>query len=545
MQITHRKNEVKFLSRILKHRIIGTFVALCFSLSSLAQTLAYYDCLVYYRDGDYAKAIDCFSNYLQRNPKDVDVLNIRAKCYKYTGNYSLAFADINNAMKYHSKRALSSKDGLYTQRGTLYADVANYTQALKDYAAALKINSKNTHTLFEKADLYYNLGNYSASDAAWKQILKIEKHNVNAQIGLARNMIARDQIDEAITEIDRLEKINANNPYIFEFRSKAYGKKGNYQKAIDDLIYWCYIDGINGEKEKMLLEYAEHEFAYALEKIREMIVKEKDDKVQWRYLKTSLYEDNEMYREAIDEYNTVEALLPAPKKHIFYNRGRCYSRMDEYDKAIADFDAGILLQADAYLYLFRAEAKRSKGDYTSAITDFTKAIDLEPMNGYAYYKRGWTKVFDKDFQGALKDYTTSIELDNDRAYTYFARGDLYQTELNQPELAEKDYRMALSLENEVAKRGNCRQYALFHVGKIDEAIAFQQAILDKYPTSENYYDAACLYSRMNRPTDAINFLQTAFEKGYRSFVHIEHDIYLNNIRKTPEYLKLIEEWKSK
>jgi aspartyl protease family protein len=34
--------------------------------------------------------------------------------------------------------------------------------------------------LFERADLYYNLDNYSASDADRKQILKIEKDNINA-----------------------------------------------------------------------------------------------------------------------------------------------------------------------------------------------------------------------------------------------------------------------------------------------------------------------------------------------------------------------------
>ena len=59
------------------------------------------------------------------------------------------------------------------------------------------------------------------------------------------------------------------------------------------------------------------------------------------------------------------------------------------------------------------------------------------------------------------------------------------------------------------------------------------------------YDAACLYSEMNHPADAVNYLWLSFEKGKRVFTHIEHDTYLDNIRNTPEFIALIEVWKMK
>ena len=61
----------------------------------------------------------------------------------------------------------------------------------------------------------------------------------------------------------------------------------------------------------------------------------------------------------------------------------------------------------------------------------------------------------------------------------------------------------------------------------------------------NYYDQACLYSRMGRLEDAVKALKTAFEKGYRAFAHIEHDDDIDAIRELPEFKALMEEYKAK
>jgi clan AA aspartic protease (TIGR02281 family) len=528
------------------NRLLIIFIVTGFFLSLHGQ-VAYYGCLNSYQNRDYREAIICLSEYIDKNPKDVDALSIRAKCYKYIDDYPMAFSDINNAIKYYNRNAITYKESLYTQRGRFYADIENYDEALKDFAIAFKINSKNTDVLFERANLYYTLEDYNASDADWKQILKIEKNNVNASVGLARNMIAKNQLDNAIKELDRLEKMDRENYLIYEYRTEAYAKKGDYRKAIDDMIDWCYYDEIDRYKQYVLSEYGEHEFTYAVAKVSEKIVKKKDDETNWHWLllRTALYEDHEMYKEAIEDYNQVEKLLSSPELYIYLRRGECYAELGEYDNAIADFNKGLELQEYKDLYLYKASAERSKGNYDTSIADYTKVIELDPMNDFAYYARGWTKNLKKDFQGALKDYTTSIEIDKDFAYSYMARGRLYQRELNQPELAKKDFETTLSLDNEIKKGGNCRQYVLFHLGRIDEAIAYQDSILSKYPTTGNYYDAACLYSLMNRPSDAITYLRTALEKGYRDFIHIEYDTDLDNIRNMPEFIELCKEWKNK
>jgi hypothetical protein len=66
------KKHIKLFDRVLKIGIAGVMAAICFSSSILAQT-----CMDYYRDEEYVKAIQCFGDYIKKDPKDVDALYMR------------------------------------------------------------------------------------------------------------------------------------------------------------------------------------------------------------------------------------------------------------------------------------------------------------------------------------------------------------------------------------------------------------------------------------------------------------------------------------
>ncbi|HJB43329.1 MAG TPA: tetratricopeptide repeat protein, partial [Candidatus Coprenecus merdipullorum] len=87
---------------------------------------------------------------------------------------------------------------------------------------------------------------------------------------------------------------------------------------------------------------------------------------------------------------------------------------------------------------------------------------------------------------------------------------------------------------------SCAQYAWLGLGQKDKAVDFMNKVIENDPDDAgNYYDAACLYSRMGESDKALEFLRTAFEKGYRRFAHIEMDDDLGEIKHWPEYKDLI------
>ena len=77
---------------------------------------------------------------------------------------------------------------------------------------------------------------------------------------------------------------------------------------------------------------------------------------------------------------------------------------------------------NADFYFNRGFEKGNNGDYYGAISDFTKAIEIDPQYSKAYYNRGNAKSDIKDYYGAISDYTKSIEINSNYKSAFKNRG---------------------------------------------------------------------------------------------------------------------------
>ena len=102
------------------------------------------------------------------------------------------------------------------------------------------------------------------------------------------------------------------------------------------------------------------------------------------------------------------------------------------------------IYARDYSYYFNSAFKKGKrGDYYGAISDFTKAIEINPSEA-AYYNRGWNKQKLEDYYGAIADYTKAIEINPQYEKAYNNRGRSYYF-LNNSGNACKDFKKAVFL----------------------------------------------------------------------------------------------------
>jgi lipoprotein NlpI len=96
-------------------------------------------------------------------------------------------------------------------------------------------------------------------------------------------------------------------------------------------------------------------------------------------------------------------------------------------------------KAESIIYYDSGTAKQAKGDLEGAITDFNRAIELDPKRTNAYNNRGLARAAKGDVEGAIADYNHAIELDPKSAFAYAARGDVNALVRNWTE-ALADYR---------------------------------------------------------------------------------------------------------
>ena len=130
----------------------------------------------------------------------------------------------------------------------------------------------------------------------------------------------------------------------------------------------------------------------------------------------------------------------AESAEFYYKRGNEKYDLEDFKGALSDYTKAIKINpqyVDAYIE--RGNVKLDLSIYKGAISDYTKAIKINPKDGDAYYGRGYAREMLKDLEGALSDYTKATKLIPKDA-------DLYM-DLHHLKISLGDFKGAVSARN--------------------------------------------------------------------------------------------------
>ncbi len=149
----------------------------------------------------------------------------------------------------------------------------------------------------------------------------------------------------------------------------------------------------------------------------------------------------------------------------------------DYESAVTAISKAMELEPDTpILYNDRGFVYASAGDYEQAIADYTRAIELDPDYVRAYNNRAQVYGELGDYERSIADYTRSIELDPNYPLVFHRRGLLFDR-LEEYEQAIADYTRAIELEPDNARVYNSRGIAYKELEDYEQAIAnYTQAI---------------------------------------------------------------------
>jgi len=150
--------------------------------------------------------------------------------------------------------------------------------------------------------------------------------------------------------------------------------------------------------------------------------------------------------------------------------------LKDYYGAISDYTKAIELNPNYISYNNRGVAKGELKDYKGAIADYNKAIKLHLNKKYgdfhivatAYNNRGVAKDKLKDYYGAIADYTKAIELDPNYADAYLNRG-AAKADLKDNYGAISDYTEGIELNPNNASAYDNRSIAKENIGDLNGA----------------------------------------------------------------------------
>jgi tetratricopeptide (TPR) repeat protein len=139
------------------------------------------------------------------------------------------------------------------------------------------------------------------------------------------------------------------------------------------------------------------------------------------------------------------APLPQETAQTYFNRGVEFSQKGDFKKAVSDYNKAIDVNPEFVVaYLNRGYSYSRMGEFDKAISDYTKAIELNARYAVAYHNRGFVYRRMGEYDRAIVDLTKAIEIDPKYASAYYYRGNIYHYK-GDYEKAWEDIKKARSL----------------------------------------------------------------------------------------------------
>lgn len=159
-----------------------------------------------------------------------------------------------------------------------------------------------------------------------------------------------------------------------------------------------------------------------------------------------------LWTDVIEKYPTENAIP-------YITRGIAYGNLGQWKKAVTDYSKAIEIDpkiTDAYSN--RGIAYGNMGQFENAIADFTRAIGIDLKFARAYSNRGLAYAELRMWDKAIADYSKAIEFNPKYATAYFNRGCAYGN-LGQWDKAISDFSRTIEIDPNYTAAYSNRDYA--------------------------------------------------------------------------------------
>ncbi len=253
----------------------------------------------------------------------------------------------------------------------------DYYCKIEHYSKAIDLNPNFAIAYYNRANAYYELGNYDRAINDYNKAIELKTDFAEAYFGQGDVSRANGNYDQAINYYTRAIELKPLKEF-YTNRGIVYSDKGNYEQAI-----WDYNKAIE----------LNPNYAIAYNNLG------------------NTYDEKGNYEKAFSNYNKAIELNPN-YADAYNNRGNIYRKKGDFDQAFKDYTKAIEMMPDSVIfYSNRGKVNIRKGNYEQAIKDFNRAIELEPDCSVAYANRAVAYYEKSNYDKAITDSRKALQID--------------------------------------------------------------------------------------------------------------------------------------
>ena len=393
---------------------------------------------------DFKEAEKVFDELMAAHPKYSMNYLKRGAMYTEKGDTVKALADYDKAISMDPYYAPA-----YGNRAILHYQMNNMKDALADLNEAIRLNTRESGYYINRGLVRYQLKDLRGAMADYDQVVSMDSHNLIARFnrGLLRAQIGDN--NRAIEDFDVVIEIEPDNYMAYYNRALLRYETGDYQGSVHDFDvvlrqYPNFVAGYYSRaevKRKMHDEVgADRDYwtAYNMEQKKKngnasgnAVASQNGNNTGTQSTDPASKDENtrEQSDKNIDKFNRLVVYDEEEVRKTKYNseiRGRVQDRnvrVDLEPMFVLTYYEKVdpVKKLVYYDKMVEAYNSRQVAVHFASIDNFSARIVKNPNDVDAYFGRALDFMLVQDFTEAIKDYTKVIELDPDFAMAYFNR----------------------------------------------------------------------------------------------------------------------------
>ena len=242
------------------------------------------------------------------------------------------------------------------------------------------------------------------------------------------------------------------------------------------------------------------------------------------------------YMAAAEEMNPDRADV---QQHL----GILYERQGDPVKAVAHFRRALELEpGDATAHKHMGNLMTAGGKLDKAINHYARSLALQPGDAEVHYNLGLAFEKQGNDNKAGEQYLAALQINPDDANSHFNIANLMTRQKNY-DAAIGHYQKALAIQPDLIPALYNLAYVHASKKEYDRSIVILLQVADLEPDNPGiYYNLAGLYALQNKSAESIQWLATAFKKGYQNCQVARTDEDLRSVRTSPGYRDLMKRY---
>ena len=293
-----------------------------------------------FRRGDHDGAFAEWNELVDEDPRQDDVLFMRASFHWFAGNLDAAVADLDRAAELWPARAQ-----IYERRGKVLMELEDYDRANANFLRLIQLTPRDPSAYLCLAKSQRFGGDPGAAIRACGRAIKLDPWRADPYELRASCYLAQRSRDEARKDLDRCLELDPKRASALRTRAELYTSP-----------------------DKDSLELADLSRALELEPNHTRALQRR----------AFCHERRGELELAIADYTRAIELKPG-EAAFWSGRGEAYLKLGAHESAMTDLTQAIVLcdGYDAEAYWLRGHARRKRGDLQGAREDYIEALRLD------------------------------------------------------------------------------------------------------------------------------------------------------------------------